>query len=581
MATPLAIYNTQDLIYGYMLSARYASPWVYEPSNASLSEPDLWEVLRNDDDVVTSLETRRSNLIRPWNVRPNPHVGSKGVDKSVAESSRKLAAITAEALSGISRFDAARRLLSDAYVIGRRYAEIVYEEQRISLDGSPELDWLIPVALKDVDRRRFHWVTDWSEGKGVRTKRGVHLEMFDTNLHQWVEMSPDIRRRYIEYVWEDTEDRLGYGRGVQEAMFYTHYFKTGSLKKLMEGLDRFANGILKGRLDSLRAASPDIDNFSLANNMKATLQKMRTEHVIVLQDNDDVEVLDAPGTGMSINMEAIRYFAEKVFRLLNGSVRQAGHSVDGTGSMAAAGVESDTAESFYQFPREDLDEVINRDLVGSFIYFNAGNFQSLGLANGRKPKFSTEQVKRQNPLERVQVLNQSKVPISVSHYYEAIDAPVPEPDEDVVEAASPEAPGFGFGPKETDEKGKPSKVGKEVAMMSADDVEDVVRRMIPSTPPANFTINIPEKVEHEVRHLVTHDLKDMPAPVVNVTLPKSDPVVVNYTPPEIVMPDIKFEPVINYTPPPPPVIPKAKKNERIEFEMDERGRITGAHIKSS
>lgn len=455
MATPLTVYNTQDLLYGYMLSTRYASPWVYEPSNASQQEPDLWEVLRNDDDIETALETRRSNLIRPWSVRPNPHVGSKGIDKSVAESSRRIAAITGEALSGISRFDAARRILSDAYVIGRRYAEIIYEERRESIDGLPEMDWLMPVALKDVDRRRFHWVTDWSEGNGIRRKTGIHLDMFDTNLHQWMPMAPDLRRRFVEYVWEDTEDRLGYGRGKQEALFFLHWFKTNSIKKLMEGIDRFANGVLKGHLDSLRAASPDMDNATLAANMKLTLQKMRTEHVIVLQENDDVDVMDAPGTGMAVNMDAIRYFAEKVHRLLNGSVRQAGHSVGGTGAKAAAETESDTAESFYQFPREDLDEVINRDLVGSFIYFNAGNFQALGLGNARKPKFSTEQVKRQNPLERVQVLNQSKVPISVAHYYEAIDAPVPEPDEDVVEAASPEAPGFGFGPKETENKGKP------------------------------------------------------------------------------------------------------------------------------
>ena len=602
MGTPLTIYNTQDLLYSYLLGSRYQSPWVYEPSNAGLSEPDLWEVLRNDDDVVTALETRRSNLIRPWSVRPNPHAGGKNGDKSVAESSRRLAAIVAEAITNISRFDASRRILSDAYVIGRRYAEIQYEEQRTSLDGTAEMDWILPVAVKDVDRRRFHWVTDWAEGD-VRRKTGVHLEMFDTNEYKWVEMPPDLRRRYIEYVWEDTEDRLGYGRGVWEAMFYLHYFKSGSLKKLMEGLDRFANGVLKGRLDSLRAASTDLDNVTLIANMKRELQKMRTEHLIVLGEGDDVEIMDAPGTGMSVNMDAIRYFAEKVHRLLNGSVRQAGHSVDGTGARSAAETESDTAEHFYQFGRDDLDDILTRDLVGGFIYFNAGNFQALGLANARKPQFTSEQIKRQNPRDRVEVLNQSKVPIGKSYYYEAIDAPVPEPDEETVEPAAAEAPGFGFGPKETPKPGEGEKkesVGREVsvAQMTAEIKAELWKAFSESrilepvaaaspTPLAPiFNLN----AQFQMPERVFMNLPQQPAPIVNVPpvtvlntimVPEQRPpnveVTVSPTPIEF-SPRLELAPIVM----PAPVVNvevKGGGRKRVEFDTDEKGNITGADIK--
>lgn len=448
---PLLSFNTQDYIYGYLLSARYQSPWVYDPSSAGLSEPDLWEILRNDDDVLTALETRRSNLVRPWRVVPSPHGTAKSAKGDVADASKRVAAIAGEALGNISMFDSARRLISDAYVIGRRYAEVEYEERWTSLDGTPEMRWYLPCRVKDVDRRRFHWVPKWSDGPGgARVKGGIGLDMFDTNERAWKPLGDDQRRRLIEYIWENTEDRLGYGRGVWEAMFYTHYFKTGSQKHLMEGLDRFANGVLKGRLDSLRAASTDLSNTQLVSNMKSELQKMRTEHVIVLGDGDDVEVMDAPTGGMSLNLEAVRYFAEKVHRLLNGSVRQAGHSVDGTGARAAAETESDTAETFYQFAREDLDAVMDRDLLGGFLYFNTGNFEALGLGQAKRPKFTSEQVRRQDPERRVAVMNQSRVPILRSEYYEGIECTPAGPDDDVIEPAAMTPPGGGFGTHATD-----------------------------------------------------------------------------------------------------------------------------------
>ena len=470
MATPLTIFNTNDLLYSYLLASRYRSPWIYEPSNAFLREPDLWEIVRNDADILSCIQRRSQGVVRPWRIVPPPHATSKFVAKASGEATKRTAAICYEAFGYIDRFEASRRVLAEAFFLGRRYARIEWDEVYTSLDSTPEMLWYLPVKLKDVDRRRFHWVPEWSDGPdGKSLKTAIHMEMFDTNEWTWKRLSPDERRSYVEYIWEDTEDRLGHGRGALEALFFTHYFKSGTLKKLMEGVDRYANGFLKAKLDSLRSASTDLTNEELTSRMKSLAQKIRSEHIAVLGEGDDLELLETTGQGLRIALDLVRFFNESAERLANGSVRPAGHSVDGTGARAAAQVEGETSEAFYQSAREDLDSVIDRDLLGGFLYFNEANFQQLGLSRAKRPKFISQQIRKQDPKTRVEVLNASKVPILRSEYYEALEATPPGPDDDTIEPAAHdvdmETPSYGIREKVLGKprEGEPPKKDANVA----------------------------------------------------------------------------------------------------------------------
>lgn len=431
-----------------MLANRFRSPWVYSPSNAELKEPDIWNILLNDTDIRAIRQRRNQNLIRPWRVTPSPHASQRKADKTTADASKRKAAICNEALSYLSNFDEARFLLSDAFYLGRRYGEIKYEEMTVSLDGTPPMQWFVPVAITDVDRRRFHWVPEWDTQKGSAKKTGIHLDMFDTNEYKWRTVTTDHRRRLIEYIWENSEDRIGYGLGALECLFFTHYFATGSIKKLMEWLDRLANGFLIGKLDSLRAASTDRDNDSVTNTMKNMLQKIRSEHVVVLGDGDSIELVESSGTGFEAALKLRRYFIESAERLCNGAVRPAGHSVDGTGSKAASQEEGDTSESYYQYPREHLDAAIDQQLLGGFLYFNESNFDMLGLGNdiAKRPRYTSDQIKRQDPKTRLEVLKLANemVAIKASEVYEAAETAPPDEDEEQIDA-KPQMMETGFG----------------------------------------------------------------------------------------------------------------------------------------
>lgn len=438
MGTPLLIRSPNDWIYNFQLSSAYRSPWVYDPSFALSRDPDIWEVVRNDTNTLAAIQRSNQNIVRPWRVVANRYAED--------EPSKIKARICQEGLGNISRFNAARRRLSEARFLGRTYAGILWERRTVSLAGTNPMEWYLPYKLKDIDRRRIHWVVDWDKAR--RKKIGVHLEIYDTDEQKWIPLPNDKRMSLIEYEYNQTEDRVGGGRGKLEAIYFTHFMKTVTFKKISQGIDRYANGILIGRLDSLRNASTGKTNEDLRKSMTSVLQNFRSEHVIVVQDGDDIEIKEPAGTGLKVAMEFLRYLDEAVERLCNGSIRPAGHSAGQTGARAAAKEEADTSEAFYQDDREDLDEVIDRDLLGSFLYYNEANFAALGLAEAKRPEFSSEQTKRQDALKSVTIMNAALgagVDLLRSEYFERIQMTMPGPGDDVIAGQIPGLGGMDFG----------------------------------------------------------------------------------------------------------------------------------------
>lgn len=472
MGTPLTTRGTGDLIYDYALSSAYRSPWIYDPSGALLREPDVWEIVRNQTDMLAEIQRRNNSIVRPWRVAPNYHASYNTKDKATLDASKQLAAICHEGLSHCDQLDEARTLLSETFFLGRKYGVIYWEPVYTSLDGTPEMTWYLPYKIKDLDRRRVHWVPDWTWVKpdgsrelvkagteityqdgttvsqmqypkgGYLQKSSIHLEMFNTDNYRWERISDEQRRNLIEHIYYDSEDRIGMGRGVLEAAYFTHYFLMGTFQKIVEGIDRYANGVLVMKLDSLRNASTDRTNTDLLNAAKALMNTYRSQHYVALQDGDDLEIKEATGRGFAVSMEFIQHLIASFARLCNGSARPAGHSVDGSGARAQASEEANTSEAFYQNDRNSLDHVMTRDFLGSFLYHNQQNFLQLGLEKAKRPKFTSEQIRRQDPDKAIMVMGQvlqAGQSILKSEFYDRVELTPPHEDDDVVEGmmASP------------------------------------------------------------------------------------------------------------------------------------------------
>lgn len=454
--------STADLVYDYALSSAYRSQWVFDPSGALLKDPDVWEIVRNDVSFLSSIERSAKAIVRPWRVE-----APKGAKDKLSKS---FAAICEEGLGYIDRFNASRRILADARFIARRYAYIESEVRWLSLDGLPQMEWTVPVKLKDIDRRRFHWVAEVTQAKDGTQHRATHLELWNSLTNRWTRVEPWFRKCLIEYVYGDTEDRVGYGRGLLEAIYFGHYMKTQTFAKIMQGIDRWAGGVWIGKLDSLRNASTGKTNEDLRLGMRRLLQIMRSENAAVLQDGDEIEVKETTGTGHQISMDTVHYWDDAVERLCNGSTRPSGQGGEKTGARAQAETESDTSEAFYQDDREDLDAVLNRDLLGWFIAANQHNFAKLGmLEKCKRPYFTSEQIKKQDPKEAVEVaqgLQTMGFPLSLAEVAEKTGFSIADPEEEKLEAPALPGPdgeipgGAGSGAKRPGGSAKPKAAGK-------------------------------------------------------------------------------------------------------------------------
>jgi len=431
MASPLLIRSPNDTLYDYGLSSAFKSAYVYDPDWALSKDADIWEVVQRDAVIKSAIDRRAKGVVRSWHIRPP--------DSSKNPADKTLSAIVEGALRKIEMFNDARRRASLAPIVGRTYEYMVGEMRYCALGGTDKRMWWIPKRLKHVDRRRFRWVPirKWDKDGGVEIVE-TELHMFSIAKGWWMRLTPHQRAHFVQWTYQDSEDRLGYGRPLLEATYFYHWMKTWMLEKISEGVDRWANGILIGKLNSLRGASTSKTNAQLVEGMKEVLRTMRSEHIVVLEEDDDIKVVETSGTGHQIGMDTVRYLDESIERLYNGSVLPSGHS-EGTGSKARSEVELSGTEAFYQSDREGLDEVLTRDLVGLFMYMNWNNLYELGLHEAEAPILDSEQEYVEDPVVSVGVMNQALdhgVDIPRSVYYKKINVPEPEPGEPVISGRS-------------------------------------------------------------------------------------------------------------------------------------------------
>lgn len=384
---PLLTRSVSDALYDYSLSSAYRSAYVYEPSFALARTPDVWEIVRNDVSFSASFDRYCNNITKPWHV--------EAPKNSLDDKDKEYSGIVEDALGQIYDFDSSRWILAEAAFLGRKYGYIESERRTISLGGTQEMEWIVPTFIKDIDRRRFRWVPVM-EGDGNTQRRKTKLSMYNTINGQWQDVQPHTRQALIEYIWYNTEDRIGYGRGWMEQIYFAHYMKTGAVQKVADGLDRWAKGIWVVKLDGLRNSSTNMTNDALLAGAKTMIQTMRSDNIAVMENVDDIEVKESTGTGHEMGMSFIDYWDNGVERLVNGSTRPAGLGGQKTGARAQSETEEDTSEAHYQPARDRIDAVLNRDLVGWFISqpLNRQNLEKLGLGKAKRPIYHTRQEKK-------------------------------------------------------------------------------------------------------------------------------------------------------------------------------------------
>lgn len=424
MGTPLQIRGLADYIYGYAESSAYKTPWVYNPDFSLDAEPDISVIARRNARIAHAWDARCKMIVRDWHVdKPR---------KSKDDAEQKLADVCEESVSFIEYFDAARYRLAEGTILGRDYeyigGRIVHD---LELGGTKPMDWWVPTSLTNVDRRRFRWAPVWDYSTPQNPKMHVIQEFWSVVRQKWEPLTPEKTEYFLRYIPYQAEERLGYSLPLLESAFFTHYLATVGLEKAAEGVDRWANSMLVAEIKGLRNASTGKTNEDLKAGAITMLQKMRTEHVGVIEVGDKITAVEPSGTGHQMTSWMIEDAYNALDLLFTGSAFSPGKE----GSRAKDQVQAEQGESYVQYERRLQDEVISRQLFNLFVRVNWPNIVELGLDKARMPRFTSDQVERIDPEKWVTTAGQlldRGLPMVKEELYRKAGAKVPGDDDDVV-----------------------------------------------------------------------------------------------------------------------------------------------------
>ncbi len=414
-------------LYAHALGSVYRSGIrLPHPDWALEQDPDFYEKLRRDDNVLRAERTMLRKIGgREWGVEPG---GDRDVDSEAAK-------VMEDILRACPRFSEARQMLAMAEITGEEFLLIQSRRKWVHLGGERSQQWLMPVGLKHINRFRFRYGLR-PERDGSHVKNAVLLELAQIRpTVEWQPVTPDFRKTLLRHVYWNVEDSLGRGRGIGVGVYFAHFVKTTLYQKMLEGVDRWANGVVDVAINSMREGSTDRSADDVIAEWERVFETHRTQHILFHDEADKLTFHETSGTGHQLVMEAIRYVDEGVQRLFEGNLLPTGGGSD-VGSNARAETEAEEATDMLRPSVELLDDTLQEQYVRFFWHHNRAQFAALGLADARMPRF-TSFVQRDefNPERDAGVITQALqagIPIVEQQAYEKLGLRVPAETDKIV-----------------------------------------------------------------------------------------------------------------------------------------------------
>jgi hypothetical protein len=441
MSMELRLRNQSQQLYVRALSQAWRnSIQTYDPSVWLLRDAEAEEKMLRDADIAHAVGFRRHLIAgRQWELTPTA-AGSPRADIAVA--------VGTELLGKIKHFTDARLNLARAFFSGSRFSRIHGTTKTMTIgDGKPRT-WWYPVRLEDMDKRMYRIVPDHEPGEKLK----AHWERWDLATQQFVGEEPEDALHTIRHVYQDDQATLGHGRALREALGWWWYAKEHVFQEALQAAERYGGGMMIAKINGLRDSNSALPNSELLQEWVDALEDMRARHVMAFDKDDDIQVLMGGSEGWQYLQTLLGDLRSTIFTLVLGANLTT--SAEKGGSYALAEVQENSTEALVQYDRETLEETLTDDLLGCVWYKNHPNLVELGIAK-EKPRFAITQEKKEDPMERVQVMeiaNRMGLDLAKDDVYEQIGMRKPEAGEEIVKggSAQPANPfpggGGGFGP---------------------------------------------------------------------------------------------------------------------------------------
>jgi hypothetical protein len=175
---------------------------------------------------------------RKWQMRP----------ASDGEADTTAATVHEELPAKIRGFTAARFRLAQGVFHGRSCAWLNGERRVLEAGDFPTRRWWVPTRLEHLDARGVRFVPEWETLPDGSCRVHQVTEIRSLDRYRWIRPSAEDLASLVQVACADEECRLGYGRGLQESIYF-HF--SAIWKVLEEGLaavERWARGVLVGKV---------------------------------------------------------------------------------------------------------------------------------------------------------------------------------------------------------------------------------------------------------------------------------------------------------------------------------------------
>ena len=449
MSQELRLFHMAGEMYLETVHSNWEREHVRRPSLWLARDPDA-EAKMLRDGVIGNAVDYRCGLVAgtEWELTGKVRGDLRG-DLAVA--------VGTELIGFIKKFAPARKQLARACFHGSRYQEIKKTVRTLNIgDGKPRR-WVVPVKLEDQSQWRFRKKVTGRDTPNPQAhwQRYKILGVVDDQDAEgrWVDVHPSEAVATIAHVYDETEDSLGYGRGLRERLGWPWYALSHVNQEAIGAIEKWARGWVLAKVHGAAHADTGLPNSEVVDEWVTKLEKMQSRHVMVMTKDDEVETLNGGAGG---GWQMIESFCDRLERqvdriVLAATLPTGGGSGD-VGSLARAGVEQDSTSNIVDFDRQAMEECYTDDLLGALWFWNWPNLVELGIQDS-KPCFCISKAQSDDPtefLERAERAHGMGVDLSAAEFYEKGGLSKPLPDEEIIPGGQP-APdpfggGGGFGP---------------------------------------------------------------------------------------------------------------------------------------
>lgn len=418
------------------------APFLYDPDISRLRDADVWQKLMRDDAVRPAWMQRVAKVVRQtWTIQPGDR------SEQAKTKAKYLEAIIREC---VTLFEG-RIHLAHAAMWG--YAPAWIEgSRRFDTIAGQFGEWWVPTALRPLDIRQIVLKSEVVTEPGPSGKPPLerlvvspHLATLASGKHLPI-VNPEC---LVMLVWgNDTLDRKGYGRGLDEPL-YDLVWRKGMIHRVgMLGFEKWSQGITTIGINAEAHGSTTQTTQDLVDQHYEAAMQMRDNGVYIHDVRDEVKVLNPGSAGQDAYTQRINEINQAITRVILGSVLPTGHAED-VGSAARAGEEGRTTDDLLDAERVRIDDILTDRFVRLVDELNEPMWVQLDIAGAKCGRFSSAADENESPTTAAATFKAAQelgCELSKSDVYERLRIKQPTGADDVLKAPAPSLSGFpGFG----------------------------------------------------------------------------------------------------------------------------------------